>query len=52
MANGWDERSTAIVTRRTAQHEGNGSQAAPDPPAVAKGGSAEGQPGLIQGLIA
>ena len=40
------------MTRRTAQHEGNGSQAAPDPPAVAKGGSVKGQPGLIQGLIA
>ena len=40
------------MKRRTDQHEGNGSQAAPDPPAVAKGGSAEGQSGLIQGLIA
>ena len=37
---------------RTAQHDGNGSQAALDPPAVPKGGSAEGQSGLIQGLIA
>ena len=36
----------------TAAAPGNGSQAAPDPRAVAKGGSTEGQPGLIQGLIA
>lgn len=40
------------MKRRTAQHEGNGSQAAPNPPAAAEGGSAEGQSGLIQGLIA
>ena len=40
------------MTRRTAQHEGDGSRAAPDPPAVAEGGGAKGQPGLIQGLIA
>ena len=52
MSIGWDERSTASVKRRTDQHEGNGSQAAPDPPAVPKGESAEGQSGLIQGLIA
>jgi 1-acyl-sn-glycerol-3-phosphate acyltransferase len=40
------------VTTRTAPHEGNGSQPAPDPPAVANGASAKGQPGLIQGVIA
>jgi 1-acyl-sn-glycerol-3-phosphate acyltransferase len=43
--------STATVKRRTTQHDGNGSQTAPDPPAAAKGGSVEGQSGLIQGLI-
>ena len=40
------------MKRGTDQREGNGSQAAADPAAVAKGGSAEGQPGLIQSLIA
>src|SRR6188472_655313 len=52
MSDGWDERSTATVKPRTAQQVGNGSQAAVDPPAAAKGGSAKGKPGLIQGLIA
>jgi hypothetical protein len=52
-SSGWDERSTATVTRRTAQHKGNGPRAALDPAAVAKGGSAERQSeGRIQGLIA
>jgi 1-acyl-sn-glycerol-3-phosphate acyltransferase len=41
------------VKQRTDQHEGNGSQAAPDPPAVAKGGSAKRQSaGRLEGLIA
>ena len=40
------------VTTRTAPHEGNGAQAAPDPPPVANGASAKSQSGLIQGVIA
>jgi 1-acyl-sn-glycerol-3-phosphate acyltransferase len=51
-SNGWDERSTATVKRRTA-HKADGPQAASDSAAVAEGGSAKRQsPGRLEGLIA